>query len=175
MLAVWNPSTGLVNALLSLLGIHGPAWLNSTTWALPAVILMRYWTVGTLMLLFFAARLNVNPVYYEAARVDGAGSLQQFWHITLPMMSPIVLLNAILGIVASLQAFTQVYILTQGGPAGTTDLVSIYIYRVAFQTLRMGYGAGVSWTLFMVAFVLTLFLFLTSRRWVHYEQGSSGL
>jgi multiple sugar transport system permease protein len=175
MVAVWDGHDGLVNAALHIIGIQGPAWLESTTWALPAVIITRYWTVGTLMLLFLGARSAVNRDYYEAAEIDGASGLQQFLHITFPMISPIVLLNLILGLVASLQAFTQVYILTAGGPSGSTDLISIYIYDVAFQSLRMGYGSAASWTLFMVAFALSALLFATSRFWVHYEFGGPDL
>jgi multiple sugar transport system permease protein len=173
MLAVWTPDYGLTNSALRLFGIHGPGWLASPHWALPAVILMRYWTIGTMMLLFLGARASVSSEYYEAARVDGARPLQRFRYVTLPMMSPIILVNVILGIIGSLQAFSQIFILTRGGPLDATELIGLYIYREAFLNIRMGYGSAVSWSLFLVTLAITLILLLSSRWWVYYEEGET--
>lgn len=173
MLAVWTPDYGLVNASLRLVGVHGPGWLASTQWALPAVILMRYWTIGTLMLLFLGARASVSPEYYEAALVDGARPLQRFRYVTLPMISPIILINVILGIIGSLQAFSQIFILTRGGPLDATNLVGLYIYQEAFLNIRMGYGSAVSWSLFLVTLLITLILLVSSRWWAYYEEGDT--
>lgn len=171
MAGVWNPQYGLANGLLRLVGISGPQWLNDPHWALAAVVLTRYWTVGTAMLLFLGARVAVDPQLYEAARVDGASAFRQLRAITMPMISPILLLNLILGLVASFQAFAQVYIMTRGGPGNATDLLGIFIYRESFQNLRLGYGAAVSWTLFAALLVLTLTVMRGSRRFVYYETG----
>lgn len=175
MLAVWTPDYGLVNGALGLIGVNGPGWIASPDWALPAVILMRYWTVGTLMLLLLGGRASVPLEQYEAVTVDGAGRFQQFRFVTIPMMSPILLVSLILGIIGSLQAFSQVYIMTRGGPYGSTELVGIYIYREAFLNIRMGYASAVSWSLFLVTLVITLGVLVSSRRWVHYEEGGDAL
>ena len=168
---VWDPQAGLVNGVLRLMGLTGPHWLNDPQWALSAVILMRYWTIGTGMLLFLGARAAVDPELYEAAQLDGASAFRQLRHITLPMISPILLLNLILGVVASFQAFAQVYIMTQGGPGNSTDLLGIFIYRQSFQNLRLGYGSAVSWTLFAGMLILTLTILGGSRRFTYYETG----
>jgi len=171
MSGVWDPQAGLVNGVLQLMGLTGPHWLNDPQWALSAVILMRYWTIGTGMLLFLGARAAVDPKLYEAAQLDGAGAFRQLRHITLPMISPILLLNLILGVVASFQAFAQVYIMTQGGPGNSTDLLGIFIYRQSFQNLRLGYGSAVSWTLFAGMLILTMTILGGSRRFTYYETG----
>ena len=171
MSGVWDPQAGLVNGVLQLMGLTGPHWLNDPQWALSAVILMRYWTIGTGMLLFLGARAAVDPKLYEAAQLDGASAFRQLRHITLPMISPILLLNLILGVVASFQAFAQVYIMTQGGPGNSTDLLGIFIYRQSFQNLRLGYGSAVSWTLFAGMLILTMTILGGSRRFTYYETG----
>ena len=173
MIAVWTPNYGLVNSVLNMVGIQGPGWIDSQQWALPAVILMRYWTVGTLMLLFLGSRASVPLEYYESARLDGAKGRQLFRHITLPLMSPVILVCVILGFIASLQAFAQVWILTEGGPQYSTDVLGIYIYREAFENIRMGYGSAVSWSLFTVTLVITLVILASSKRWVYYEHGDT--
>ena len=136
---------------------------------MPALILSRYWTIGNIILLFLAARAAVPNDLYEVADIDGASPWQSFRAITLPLMTPIILFNLILGIITSLQVFTQIMILTQGGPSGATRLVGIYIYDLAFEDQRFGYAAAVSWSLFFVALLVSLLLIRTSGRWVHYH------
>lgn len=168
MRLVWDKD-GLVNSVLNFFGVDGPAWLSSPTFAMPAVILSRYWAIGNLILLFLAARAAVPKDLYEVADLDGASNWQSFKSITLPLMTPIVLFNLILGIVSALQVFTQIFILTEGGPAGATRLIGIYIYQLAFENQRFGYASAVSWSLFVVGVAASLFLVRTSSRWVHYQ------
>lgn len=168
MRLVWD-RTGLVNSVLDAFDATGPAWLSSPDWAMPAVILSRYWTIGNLILLFLAARAAVPKDLYEVADIDGASDWAAFRSITLPLMTPIVLFNLVLGIVTALQVFTQIWILTEGGPAGATRLIGVHIYQLAFESQRFGYASAVSWTLFVVGVATSLFLVRTSGRWVHYQ------
>ena len=158
---VWDRH-GLVNWLLSTVGIDEQAWFQNPTYAMPALILSRYWTIGNIILLFLAARASVPKDLYEVADIDGASAWRSFRAITLPLMTPIILFNLVLGIITSLQVFTQVMILTEGGPAGATRLVGIYIYELAFVNQRFGYAAAVSWSLFVVALLVSLLLIRTS-------------
>jgi multiple sugar transport system permease protein len=172
--AVWNPS-GMINSLLSLFGIAGPGWLQDSRSALAALILARYWTIGNAVLFFLGGRATVPPSLYEVARIDGASRWQTVRFITVPLMSPVILFVVALGLIAGLQSFTQVYILTAGGPAGATHTIGIYIYEVAFRDLEFGYASAVSWTLFVVTLLVTLGLLLMARRWVYYEAGRGGI
>ncbi|NPV54323.1 MAG: sugar ABC transporter permease [Firmicutes bacterium] len=171
--AVWAKD-GMVNAVLRRIGIQGPAWLQDAHWALPALILMGYWTIGNMVLIFLAGRSNVPRELYEVAQIDGAGAWQTFRKITLPMMTPVILFNLILGVIGALQSFTQVYILTQGGPAGATRLVVLYLYYQAFEYFRLGYASSLAWSLLAVTMILSLLLLMTSNRWVYYETGGKG-
>jgi multiple sugar transport system permease protein len=170
MSGTWAPN-GLVDRVLESVGLPAPPWLASTTWALPAVTLARYWTIGTGILLFLGARANVAPQLYEAISVDGGRRWAQFRYVTLPMISPLLLLNLILGVLGSFQAFSQVWLMTGGGPGSTTLIMSIYIYLVSFGDLRFGYGAAVSWLFFVFLLGLTGLIFVSSRKWVYYEAG----
>jgi multiple sugar transport system permease protein len=165
---VWDRN-GLVNSILQAAGITGPAWLQSAGSALPALILSRYWTIGNIILLFLAARAAVPKDLYEVAEIDGASSWATFRAITLPLMTPIILFNLVLGIIASLQVFTQILIMTDGGPAGATRLIGIHIFNLAFDDQRFGYASAVSWSLFAVAVLVSLVLVRTSGRWVYYQ------
>lgn len=171
MLTAVFAKNGLVNAILDIGGIDGPNWLNDTQWALPALILARYWTVGPQVLFFLGARAAVPADLYEVARIDGAGHWASFRNITLPMMTPMILFNTVLGIIIGLQSFTQVFIMTKGGPAGATELIGLTIYREAFEYLRFGYASALSWTLFIATLGVTALLMLSARRWVYYEAG----
>lgn len=175
MSGVWDPQYGLVNAVLKLIGIAGPPWLTSGRWALVAVILMQYWTIGTIMLLFLGARNSVSPELYEVAQVDGASPWKRFRNVTLPMMSPIILVNLILGLIGAFQAFSQVYIMTGGGPGDATELMGIFIYNQSFQNLRLGFGAAISLLLFIVLVALVGVLFVFARGRVYYPSGDDVL
>ena len=175
---VFNPEYGLLNALLGLFGIQGPLWLQSEAWAKPSLILMSLWGVGGTMMVFLAALQGIPQDLYEAAELDGAGSGRRFLHITLPMISPAMLFNLVVGIIGSFQVFTQAYVMTgtaqpgsEGGPNNATLFVVIYLYKKAFQEFRMGYASALAWVLFFIILAATIFQMRMAKRWVHYEGG----
>lgn len=165
------PDLGLINSLLSRIGIQGPLWLQDPNWAKPAVILYITWqTAGYAFLLFSAGLRAVPEEYYEAARIDGANAWRQFQHITLPLLSPTTFFLVTTLMIGCFNLFGEVYILTrgQGGPVYSTYTIVLYIYQLAFGFFRMGEAAVVSWMLFGILFVLTAVNFWLSRRWVHF-------
>jgi multiple sugar transport system permease protein len=165
---VFNPQYGLVNTLLSYIGVSGPGWLNDPTWAKPALIIMGIWGVGGWMVIFLAGLQNVPLEQYEAAQLDGASSWGRLRHITIPFMSPYFLFSAINGLIFGFQYFLQAFVMTQGGPAESTTFYSLYLYQNAFQYYRMGYAAAMGWILFVVVALLTYALFKSSARRVYY-------
>lgn len=160
---------GLVNAFLALFGIQGPAWLSDTRTALPALIIMSLWGVGGGMVIYLAGLQSVPTSLYEAAEIDGAGSFRRFWNITVPMISPVIFFQTIMGIIGALQTFTQAFIMTDGGPKEATLFFLLYLYRNAFQYFKMGYAAALAWVLFVYILVLTLLVLRSSSSWVYYE------
>ncbi len=166
-----NPEYGLINYALSWLGFTDlPQWLYSTTWAKPALIAMRVWQQSGYYMLMFLAGLQTIPDHlYEAAEVDGAGRWSKFRHITLPLLSPTTFLVSVLLIIDSFNIFESVYMMTQGGPGGSTETILYYIYTNGFQLFRMGYASALAWVLFVIIFTLTLVQFWAQRKWVHYE------
>lgn len=166
---ILNPQFGLLNYFLrAVFGIKGPGWLASETWALPALIIMSLWGVGGPMVIYLAGLQSIPEHLYEAAELDGADVFSKFRHITVPLMSPIIFFNLIMGIIGSFQVFTNAYIMTQGGPYYATYFYMLYLYDTAFRYFRMGYGSALAWVLFVVIFALTLSQFILSRRWVYY-------
>ena len=172
VLWVWilNPEVGLVNHLLSLVGIDGPPWFGSTRWAIPAIILVTLWSSvgGGRMIVFLAGLQGVPQELYEAADIDGAGGGRKFIHITLPMISPTILFNTILGIIGALQVFTTAFITTQGGPGRATWFYALHIYTTAFQHFDLGYACALAWLLFIVLLFFTFFQIRLSEKWVYY-------
>ncbi|MBV7337710.1 sugar ABC transporter permease [Chloroflexi bacterium TSY] len=167
---IFNPRFGVINVLLdNLLGIKGPGWLGSEAWALPALIIMSVWGVGGGMLIYLGALQGVPTTFYEAATLDGAGAWQKFLKITVPMIPPVLLLNLIMGVIASFQVFTQAFIMTQGGPNYATLFYVLYLYQNAFQWFNMGYASALAWVLFLVILVFTIVILRTSTSWVYYE------
>jgi multiple sugar transport system permease protein len=166
---VFSADWGVLNYLLSLVGIQGPNWLTSERWALPALILMSLWGVGAGMVIYLAGLQGVPTELYEAAEVDGATWLRKFWHITLPLISPVILFQLILGLIAALQTFTQGYVMTEGGPNNATLFFALYLWRNAFQYLKMGYASALAWAIFAYILVLTLFVLRSSNAWVFYS------
>lgn len=167
---ILNTDYGLVNWLLwTLFHIEGPAWLVDPHWALSGLILMGLWSFGGPMVIFLASLQGVPVEIQEAAAIDGANALRRFRHVTLPMITPVVLFNLTLGLIGALQMFTQSFIITAGGPANATLTMMLYLYQNAFQNLRMGYASAIAWLLFIYIMVLTLLVFRTSRRWVFYQ------
>ena len=165
---------GLLNSFLSLLGIAGKEWLGQPDYALYVLIMLVVWQFGSSMVIFLAGLKNVPGELYEAAQIDGASSLSRFLKITLPMISPILLFNLILQTISSFQVFTQGYIITKGGPMDETLFSVLYIYDLAFKQQRMGYASAVSWSLLMLIAAVTAIIFLTSKRWVYYENDTKG-
>lgn len=166
---MFNPEYGLVNTVLDKLGIDGPMWFLSETWALPTLIVTGLWTFGGTTLIYLAGLQGVPPELYEAAQVDGASRLRQHLHITIPMVSNVTFFNLVIGIIGSLQVFAEPYVLTGGGPNNSTLLLPLYLYRNAFEFLKMGYASAIAWVSFLVVLALTLLVFRSLPFWVHYE------
>lgn len=166
---VLNPEYGLVNTGLGILGIEGPRWIFSETWAVPAFILMSLWGTGGSMLLFLAGLQGIPTPLYEAAKVDGAGVVRRFFHITLPMLSPTIFFNLVMSMIGSYQVFAQAYIMTGGGPNNATLTMVLYLYREGFTHFRFGYASAVAWALFLIIMFFTMFVIRSSAAWVHYE------
>ena len=160
---------GLVNQFLGIVGIDGPNWLTSSTWAMPALILMSFWGLGTTMIIYLAALQGIPQHLYEAASVDGAGVLRKMWHVTVPMMTPAIFLTAVLQIIGSWQVFTQALIVTNGGPRDSTLFILLHLYRTGFEYFQMGYASAIAWVLFMIILLFTVLQFGVARRWVYYE------
>ncbi|MCR4401242.1 MAG: sugar ABC transporter permease [Firmicutes bacterium] len=171
ILWIWlfNPQHGLVNRLLSVVGVKGPLWLADPVWSKPALILMGLWGIGGGMVIFLAGLQGVPRHLYEAAVVDGATPWQQFIHVTLPMLSPTLFFSIVMGIIGSFQVFTQSYVMTQGGPLNSTLFYVLYLYRTAFEFFQMGYASALAWILFVILVSFTFLQLRLSRRWVYYE------
>ena len=168
-LYLFNPQYGVINWLLSLVGIRGPGWLGSPDWALPALIIMSFWGVGGGMIIYLAGLQGIPTALYEAAEVDGANRIQSFFNITLPMITPVLFYNLVTGIIGTFQIFTSVFVMTGGGPVERTLFYNLYLYQKAFRDQMMGYASALAWVLFVVVLVLTLLVFRSSSLWVYYE------
>ncbi len=173
-LGVLNLHNGWLNFALGGLGIQGPDWLNSSIWVYPGLALMGLWGIGNMMLIFLAGLQGVPTELYEASRVDGAGPWSQFRNVTLPMISPVLFYNLIIGLIATFQYFTQAFVLTngRGDPNNATLFFNLDLYREGWKYYDMGYAATLAWLLFVIVLAITIVLFRTSRLWV-YESGSS--
>src|SRR5690606_24054060 len=154
------------NALLARVGIIGPSWLGDPQWALPSLVLMSLWEVGAAAIIYLAGLQGIPTDLYEAAQVAGATGWNRFWHVTLPMMTPVLFFQLVAGIIAALQVFTQAFIMTDGGPNNATLFMLLYLYRNAFEYFRMGYASALAWVLFLYILALTLILFRLSDLWV---------
>lgn len=165
-----NPDVGLVNYLLEKIGIQGPGWLSSTTWAIPSLVIMGLWASvgGSRMIIFLAGLQDVPTELLEAAEIDGAGTWAKFWKVTLPMITPTVFFNLVLGIIFALRTFDVAFVATAGGPARATWFISLHIYQNAFVSFDMGYASALAWVFFVVLFALTFIQFRLSGRWVFY-------
>ena len=130
---------------------------------------MSLWGIGTSIVIFLAGLQGVPEHLYDAAKIDGANQWHEFWQVTLPMLTPTLFFVLITSIIGSFQSFTNVYVMTKGGPGWSTLMVGLYIYNSAFEFLKMGYAASLSWILFAVILALTLLQLLVARRWVYYE------
>lgn len=164
-----HPRLGVVNYLLKSAGLSPPMWLLSETWAKPAIAMLNVWHVGQPMVVFLAGLQGIPEDLYEAARIDGASRWQLVRRITIPIMSPVILYNSIIGIINAFQVFTFAYIMTGGGPLNSTLFYSLYIYRQGFNYFDMGYASALAMILFLLVLGMTILLFRLSSSWVHYE------
>jgi len=165
---VFQPRFGLLNAVLRFVNLPPQLWVASTKQVVPSLALMSLWSVGRSMLVYLAGLQALPGEVMLAAQVDGASSWRRFWQITLPLLTPMVLFNLILGLIGALQTFTQAYVITQGGPRDASLFYLIYLYRNAFTYLDMGYASAMAWILFALTLALTLLIFRTARKWVFY-------
>jgi multiple sugar transport system permease protein len=138
-------------------------------WALSALIMMSLWGVGRTMIIFLAGLQDIPAVLYEVAEIDGASRWKMFWNVTLPLLTPSLLFNLIFGIILTFQTFTNAFVATNGGPLDSTLFYVLYLYRQAFEYLRMGYASAMAWVLFLIVLACTLVIFLTSGKWVFYR------
>lgn len=168
---IFQPDFGILNYLLSLIDIQGPKWLASPQWVKPSLIIISLWgTVGgSQMLIFLAGLQSIPSDLYEAASIDGASNAKRFRYITLPLLTPSIFFNLILGIIAGFRVFTLAYIATEGGPAYSSLFFVLYLFFNAFKFMNMGYASAMAWVLFVAVLALTAFQFRMSRRWVYYE------
>ncbi len=166
---ILNTDFGLLNGVLHYFGLPKIGWLQEPQYALPAMILMSLWGVGQSMIIFLAGLQGIDDVYYEASKIDGAGWWGQLWNITIPMVSSVIFFNLIMGIIGSFQVFTAGYLITNGGPQNATLFYVLYLYRMGFQSLKMGYAASLSWVLFFIILFFTLVVFRTVGKRVYYQ------
>lgn len=167
---LFSPNFGPINYFLDGIGIPAPAWLGSTTWAMPAVIIMSVWKgFGTNMLIFLAGLQSIPQELEEAAMIDGANRWQRFLHVTWPLLTPTTFFVLVISCIVSFQVFEQVYVMTNGGPAYATTVLGLFIYLNAFRYNNMGYAAAAAYVLFAIIMVITLVQFRLQERWTNYE------
>lgn len=170
---VLQPDFGVLNVLLHYLGIQGPNWLFSRTWVIPSLALVSLWSVGGGLIIYLAGLQGIPTELYEAASIDGAGALRRFFSVTIPMMTPVLFLQLVMGMIGAFQAFTTSYIMTGGGPGNASLFYVLYIYRNAFQYFEMGYASALAWVLTIVIVLVMLLIFRSARYWVFYELESA--
>ena len=166
---IYSPTNGLANAIMGGLGLPQQRWLWDIHLVKPALIVMTVWMFGNAMIIFLAGLQDIPQQLYEAAEIDGAGAYRRLRHVTLPLLSPTIFFNLVIGIIGSFQVFIQVFIMTDGGPGTASMMYVLYLYRIGFEELNMGYAALLSWILFLIVLLITLVQFGVARRWVHYE------
>jgi multiple sugar transport system permease protein len=181
---VFNPSYGILNLALhkvnvlldtmhlGFINLPEPAWLESELWSKPALIIMSVWGLGSSMLIYLAGLQSVPGHLYEVAELDGASPVRKFWNITVPMITPTIFFNLVMSVIGAFQVFTQVYVITpnhMGGPNNSTLAYVLYLYRKAFDELRMGYACALAWVLFVIILFFTLLIIRSSALWVYYE------
>lgn len=172
LLWIWlfNPQIGILNYIIVLFGGQAQPWLQSSSQAIPSLLIMNVWTMGTTMVIFLAGLQGVPTVYYEAATLDGCGPIRKFFKITLPMISPILTFQLITGLIGGLQAFSQAFVMTQGGPNYSTYFYVFYLFQKAFKSFELGYASAMSWLFIVVVTILTLLIFRFSDRYSYTEE-----
>jgi multiple sugar transport system permease protein len=167
-----NPELGIVNQILRAIGIDDPPrWLQSPDWAVPAVVLMGLWGVGSGAIIYLAGLQNIPPALYQAAKIDGARTWRTFWHITLPLLTPTLLFTLLIGVIGAFQVFDVAYILggSRGGTRGSLLFYVLNMWNEGFRNGRFGYASALAWVLVVVAAIVIVLIFKTSSRWVYYE------
>jgi multiple sugar transport system permease protein len=160
-----QPDSGVVNSLLSVVGIEGPGWFSSPSWAKPSFILMGTWMSGNMILIYLAGLKDIPKALYEAASIDGANTWQRVFYITLPRLKPAILFNVVTGIIGTFQSFAEAFIITNGGPDGSTTFYSLYLYQNAFSYFKMGYASAMAWILLIIVLLITFMFFQLTKRW----------
>jgi multiple sugar transport system permease protein len=166
---LFNTKLGLINYVLALIGIKPIGWLTNPSVALPALAFMSLWGVGHTVVIYLAALQDVPKDLYEAAELDGATGWRRMWHVTLPMISPVIFFNLIIAIIGVFRVLDLPYIMTNGGPAGATQFIALYLYQMSFMFVRTGYASAMAFIMLLIILFLTALAFWTSRRWVHYQ------
>ncbi len=166
---LYDAQYGVIDNLLKLVGITGPNWLFSKDTALLSLMIMSLWNVGVPMVVYLAALQGLPQEIYEAAELDSASGWGIFWHLTVPLISPAILFNLVVGTIFGIQTFAQPYLMTNGGPVNSTLFVGLHLYEVAFHYLQMGGGSAIAWILFVIILVLTIAQLRLANRWVYYE------
>ncbi|SDN13455.1 multiple sugar transport system permease protein [Psychrobacillus sp. OK028] len=166
---IFNSEYGILNYILSLIGVEGPMWLVDPKWAIFTIVIASAWGVGIMMLIFYTNIKGIPTELYEAAAIDGAGPLRQFFSITIPSITPTILFNVITSVIGALQQLALVLLLTGGGPLKSTYFYGLYVYNNAFKHHQLGYASANAWFMFIVVLLLTMVIFKTSSTWVFYE------
>jgi multiple sugar transport system permease protein len=164
-----NPEFGVLDLVLRHIGLPAPDWLGDTATALPSLVVVSLWGIGGSIVIYLAGLQGIPTELYEAAEVDGANAWQRFLHVTLPMLSPVIFFNLIIGLIGQFQWFTEPFVMTQGGPENSTLTFMLYLYQNAFTYFKMGYASAMAWVFFALVLVLTVLVFRSSPMWVHYE------
>ena len=172
MSAVWlwifNSDFGLANMLLKAIGLPGCQWLSSEKTVIPTLVFTNLWTVGSTMVIFLAGVQDVPKQLMEAVEIDGGGARAKLFHVIIPLMTPTIFYNLVMGIINGFQVFTQAYVITQGGPNNASLFYVYYLYREAFQFMRMGSACAIAWVLFIIIMILTAVMFKLQKKWVYY-------
>ena len=166
---ILDSNNGILNYILSLVGIDGPLWLQDPKWAIVAIVIASAWGVGNMMLIFYTDIKSIPSSYYEAAVIDGATPLQQFFKITIPIITPTILFNLVTSTISALQQLTLVILLTGGGPMKSTYFYGLFVYENAFKHHRLGYASANAWVMFFIILGMTAVIFKSSSAWVFYE------
>jgi multiple sugar transport system permease protein len=166
---IFDPMFGLLNSIIRALGLPPQSFIYSREGVIPGLALMAVWGAGNTVVIYLAGLQGISRQLYEAADLDGANAFQRFFHITVPLMTPIIFFNMIMAMIGAMQTFTQAYIMTGGGPNNASLFYSLLLYRTAFSLQRMGYASAMSWILFIIIAALTFAVFRSSDRWVFYE------
>lgn len=169
---MYHTELGIVNHGLQLLGLEGRNWLYDKPLVLGSLIVKSLWNIGVPMVIYLAALQGLPQRLYEAADIDGAGEMSKFFSITLPMLSPAIFFNLVMGIITAVQTFAEPYVMTGGGPDNATLFLGLHLYQSAFHFLKMGYASAMAWIMFLLIFGLTVFQFRLADRWVYYEGGA---